>query len=304
MSPESTATAIIGSNSTSVNSSATLTANPSVITNPDFYSSADPWLCSRYSAGNLGCYWLSSDTGASGGVAQIYGVTSGADYAFVVQGFTVPQNVTSATITVIWKLVSTLSLAFTFIEVIVYDATNNQTVYWYNTTISTSNTYTTTTLTMNAALYTTNQYYFYVGIYVYQLLAIQGTVDFRVDYANIELSGLYPSFSGELVRINATQNATARLVITSYYVVGEWNGTITLAGDNSSAITFSSSQPDRLATDWVFLAVQTNPLYVSGSVDASFLTNTTGNRLDIYGYIEYRVGGALVVYPVEFHLTS
>lgn len=305
--PTSQASATIGPNNTSLTVVANLTDRSELLVNPDFYTSADPWLCGGNSPG-VSCYWLSSDTGSSGGVVVMYGTVNGIyNYTLLAQNFTVPVATSNFTTNIRYALPSDPGLA----TYLVYG------ILWWNGTAwqSIGSGYTrirqTTTYTTYVAAINTSQpavpgqtYRYYVG---YLTITLGGTIDFRVDWAMLNLTTPYRVFAGDLARINSSVTVYARFYVTS--VTGsapDLNLSIYLVNltSRSTPVTVINGNLTRSSTSWIRLEPPPSALYTSGSLYLTANSTVAGETLTLKGFLEYTNGVYYVFYPVTVTVNS
>ncbi len=304
--PLSDATASIGVNGTEANVTALLSAtNLKLIDNPGFDNSADPWLCGPVNR-QLDCYYLATDTTTGDtGIVSIYGVASGTNYTYIVQVFTVPTDIATVNYAVRYRLASSPFISINYLVVGVYNLSAGGTLIdSASTLIGTSTTYTWFNGTLIVNLRPGYDYAFIVGIY-YIVFLFPGTMDLRIDYADLTTdTPTTPAFDGELVRINVSQDVAGRLLIENYTVNGI-SGSVYIEGSDGSigAILLNGTGINSTTTKWVPLNVTTNPLYVPGRVLAS-VTGNAGSQAYLEGYLEWRVGGVTVRYPLRVNITG
>jgi hypothetical protein len=295
----------ISANGTSASVKVTETNTAQIVSNPDFYDNPDNWFF--YSPNNyLSAYWLSSDTGASGGVVQIYGDEPAGvdDYGLILQTVTLP----SATITSI-TIYSTLRIAnaplLSSYEYIIglYDPDTNTWVDYVTGTPSSS--YQTYSLSINPSSVTPGKsYYVAVGVIISTSSWFSGTLDFRIDSVYMYVQTQEYTFSGSSIDVNSTINAYGKLVIVSY------SGNMTSLNTNISIRNFNgqSSTPIRIENG-VITVSETNwtsiPTVPSGYHSASiYVSSESTNTVNVTFYMYLVVStsgpgsGALAYYPL------
>ncbi len=303
----------IAENGTVASATAFLSFDPNVVDNPGFDGTALPWVVIYNSSSstlvnNTFAYYVDSDVDEQGLVAIGTYVPPWTFarywYAFIVQEFTVPDNVSSFDITVRYRPVSTAGI--TYLRIIIYDVNTSSIVYKYNETVSGQSYYTWFNATATASLYTTDKYYFLVGLYSRTIFTLWwGTnIQLNVGYASIELSSMSPAFAGELIRINVTDSVYAKLRIRSYSSNGSFTGYINLVGENSSSIIINESIPLVTETSVVLLNASDNQLYPSGYIEASIRADNASTYMTIDAVIIYVKGGAEVEYPITIVFRS
>ncbi|MCE4624938.1 MAG: hypothetical protein F7C35_03625 [Desulfurococcales archaeon] len=310
--PTSTADVALGPNSTSATINITLSGTAELLQNPDFYYDADPW---RYAANNasLYAYWLSSDTGSSGGVVVIYGdiTSSGTYYAVLLQNFTVPfpTNTLNMSIRYMVESVPILSLNYLIYGIDEWNGTAWVNIYNSYTSLGRTSAYTDYNVTLNlpATLQPGVTYRFWFGVYSYVYFYITRSLDFRADWAMLLLTSGYYAFAGEAVRINDTKTVYARLYVYNFTSnASKLNATIYLDNETSrtTSITVINGNLTQSSTSWIRLDPPPNPLYVSGKIIVLANDTVTGESIVLRGFLQYSSGGYAVYYPVTITIRS
>ncbi|RLE73946.1 MAG: hypothetical protein DRJ56_08345, partial [Thermoprotei archaeon] len=168
-----------------------------LVHNPDLYSGPDFWYCipGRY----MSCYWLSSDIGSSGGVAQIYGALPrlASDSAFLVTEVTFPDvTILSATMELRARYASQPSRAVIFYLVGLYDPDAGAWA-WGPVQFSPTTSYQVFTFSVSGVSPGAS-YWLVVGVYV-ALAPLGGVEDFRLDSAYLYVETGEYSFSGNVL---------------------------------------------------------------------------------------------------------
>ncbi len=301
--------ASIGPAGASANVTVVASNTSQLVSNPDFYSSPDYWYCSP--GQSLSCYWIPSDTGASGGVAVIYGTLSAgeSDSAFIYQPVTMPNaSIASITMAVRARIASQPILVNWIVYVMgLYDPDTQQYVAYQ--TFTPTITYQTFTLSINPSSVTPGkQYLVVVGVAVdMSSIVLINTEDFRIDSVTLTVSTETATFSGNVLGLNATEGVFyARLVLVGLNASGSLNASITIAnltGYSSTPITISGGEALSGATSFVELNSASNvPGYYTGWVRVEASKGQAGNST-LYLYLEACTApggaGACSYYPLE-----
>jgi len=286
-----------------------------LVKNPDFFSSADQWYASP---GNyLSVYWaVDSVGGSSGGTAEIAGQVPGSfwtvttDSAFVWQPIrTPPATITSATMTVRYRLATLTGIASATYVFGVWDPAGNGGWAWYTTgSLSTSTTYTAQTFTVSNI--TGDKDYLVVAGIVVSTWLTNSNVDYYIDYLQLTIQTVEYTFSNSVIDLNVTSGGPyyAWLTVTGLSTQPDLNCNITLMNwtsyrsepiiiENGSLITNRTSE--------VEIPAPPSALYVSGTIEVSMVKNSALNST-INLILTYCTlpggGGACVSYPINLTL--
>ena len=236
-----------------------------ILYNPDFYSSPDGWLCSAGT--NLTCYWLPGDTGASGGVAAIGGVlpTLSSDSAYVVQEVRMPNaSLTQVVMEARVRLSQGIPGLSSYI-VGLYDPVNSS-LYYTSGLLQTG--YTVVTVNLTGLVEPGGRYYAVVGLYTVSLISF--TVEMLIDWVNLYVNTSESTYSGPILKINASERIHASLLLKSLDSPGGLNVEITLTNltSTSTPITVENSIVTSSSTSEVIFDVPP-PGYTSGRINIS-----------------------------------
>jgi len=300
-------TVSLGTSSVSANISVVASNTAQLVKNPQFYSNPDYWYC--YPGSYLSCYWLPSDTGSVGGVAEINGTIPALDYdqALIYQPIVVPNSPIVSAYLYVTVRYALASRVLTDWFVGLYDpSTGNFYSYTYYTTPSS---YTTYVIDVSNVIEPGKTYYVVVGVEGLVLsFSGSGSIDFRVDSVYLNITTLYYTFSNTVLGINATSSSSptvyARLAIDSASLDPGLNATLRLinvSGATTTSIVIVNGSIESADTDWIELSpVQTG--YSSGylqlNVSKQSLVNST-----LQLYLEICTGGAgsgaCAYYPLQ-----
>lgn len=284
-----------------------------IVNNPDFFTGPDNWLCASTTP-NLSCYWIPSDVGASGGVAEIYGYLSNTG-SFSIYGAYMVTNVTFPDTTI-----SSISLqvtsgywseaGITFYVAGLYDPSTNNTV-WSRTLNPTAYTYTTQYLSVPTSSITPGKTYeLYVGLSVLLLwFSGGGTVDYRIDSVYLYVTTSDYVFSGAAIDINNTDVNTyyAHLTLDSSSLDPSLNANISLTsmyGYSSTPIVIVNGSVVQDETSEISLYASQEG-YTSGYVNVNAKkSNNTNSTIQLS--FTYCTGpnetGVCVSYPLKLVL--
>lgn len=191
--------------------------------NPDFYDSPDGWLCSP--GANLSCYWLLSDTGASGGVAAIGGTlpSLSEDVAYILQEVRLPDaGIREAILEARVRLASGV-VGLSYYIIGVYDPGNS--ILYYSSGIL-QGSYTNVSVNVTSYLEPGGRYYVVVGLYSVSLRSY--TVAMHVDWARLYVSFNESVYGGIVLTLNATETVYASLQLVGLDSPGGLDVEVTL----------------------------------------------------------------------------
>lgn len=279
-----------------------------LLKNPDFYSDPNYWYCSP--GAYLSCYWLSSDTGASGGVVELGGAMpadGSSDFVALYQPVTIPATASQVVISARLRLVAARFISIYRYYVGLYDP---DTGYLYGTSGYTlSYTYTTVSANLTGLVQPGKTYYAVVALNATSLSffwpsTIQATITVNVDSVYLYVTTSSYTFSGAILEINGSSTAYGRLVLANADAQGDLSANITLANTTAVApgqITVSGGNVISSETGWIPLGPPP-PGYTSGSILLDTIKGTATNSTLLMD-LEICYGGpgqgACVHYPVE-----
>lgn len=194
-----------------------------IIHNPDFYSGPDNWFCARKNTSNLTCYWISSDTGASGGVGEIYGYLSSnsfyQDSAYLYTTITFPDTQISSIYLLVRSGYWSEAGFLTIYAAGLVDPSNGSTV-WSQTLNPGQSSYSTDVLSISTSSITPGKTYILaIGLTTYLLGGWWndgGYVDYRIDSAYLYILTSNYVYSGAVIGLNNTDSTTYYAHLTLY----------------------------------------------------------------------------------------
>jgi len=278
-----------------------------LVKNPDLYSGPDFWYCSPGTY--LSCYWLPSDSGASGGVGQIYGrvPASSADYASLIQEVAMPPSaITSLTLSLTHRLARRPPASATYYVVGLWDPEAGTWAWVHYAPIAPSATYSAVSLSIPPGSVEAGEtYYLAIGIYVSTWL-IPGVLDYRVDSAYLYVETAEYTFSGAALAVNDTDGKRyyAKLVVRSYSLAPDLDANITLVnvdGIESTPIVVEGGVLTSSSTSAIYVPPPP-PGYSSAHVDvvvAKGSASISTLRLALVYYSASGEGGARVEYAID-----
>ncbi len=284
-----------------------------IVNNPDFFTGPDNWFCASTTS-NLSCYWLPSDIGASGGVAEIYGYLSSIGSISIYRAYMF-TNVTfpDSTISSISLQVTSgywSEAGITFYVAGLYDPSSSTTV-WSQTLSPTAFTYTTQYLSVPASSVTPGKTYeLYIGLTVYLFwFSGGGTVDYRIDSVYLYVTTSDYVFSGAAIDINNTDVNTyyAHLTLDSANLDPSLNVNISLInmyGYSSTPIVIVNGSVVQDETSEISLYASQEG-YTSGYVEVNANKSNNTNSTILLSFT-YCTGpnetGVCVSYPLKLVL--
>lgn len=315
-----------GSSQVSVNISPTRTNATSVVLmsntaqivkNPDFYSSPDNWFCASSTA-NLSCYWLPSDTGASGGVGNIYGYLTPPSSslrlyqysAYLYTNVTFPATQISSIYLIVRSGYWSEAGIITIYAAGLVDPSTGSTV-WSQTLNPGQSSYSTDILSVSTSSVSPGKtYVLAIGLTTYLLgLLGGGLVDFRVDSAYLYVITTNYAYSGPVIKLNNTDSNSyyARLILYSSDIDPNLTVNITLKnvnGESSTPIEIKNGSVVQDETSELQLPPPPSG-YTSGQIEISgYKPNQTNSTLILsFTYCsEPFEMGVCVTYPFKLVL--
>ncbi len=290
----------IGSNNTSANVSVQMSKTIQLIQNPDFYSNPDYWYCVP---GNyLSCYWISSDIGASGGVASISGFVFFGDQAYIIQEIYMPlgsiQNIVMEA-----RIRTAFPSPFVYYIFGLYDPDTRTWVA--NASGNPGRAYGNYSLTVDPTnIQPGKRYWVMEGA----IISTSWIVDIRYDRITLTVTTSQYTFSNIILSINNTdtKNYYAKLFLVNVSgTVGDLSANISLENINgvtSTPISIIKGSVISTTTSTILLppgVAGYNSMWIRISAISSTKVNTTMNLLLIYcGESE----GVCVYYSINLNI--
>lgn len=300
-------TATLGTSNTSAQVLVVAGNQLQLLQNPDFYSDPNYWYCSP---GNyLSCYWLGSDTGASGGVVELGGTMpadGSSDIVVLYQPVTIPPTAEQVVISARLRLATSRLIASYQYYVGLYDPDTGN---FYGTSGYTlPYTYTTVSADLTGLVEPGKTYYALVALSAssisFWLPIVQATIYVNVDSVYLYVSTSSYTFSGVVLEVNGSATAYGRLVLVSASAQDDLSANITLSNTTTSApgqITITNGATVSNDTGWIPLGPPPQG-YTSGSISLSAVKGSAANSTLLLD-LELCYGGpglgACVHYPVE-----
>ena len=288
-----------------------------IVRNPDFYSSPDNWFCAS-STTNLSCYWLPSDSGASGGVGEIYGYLTPPSSslrlyqysAYLYTNVTFPATQISSIYLVVRSGYWSEAGIITIYVAGLIDPSTGSTV-WSQTLNPGQSSYSTDILSVSTSSVSPGKTYILaIGLTTYLLGSLGGgLVDYRVDSAYLYVTTSEYTYSGPAITLNNTDSNTYYAHLTLYTSTLDPNLTVNITLKN---VNGESSSPIEIK-DGSVISRETSELqlppppsgYTSGRIEVNgYKSNQTNSTLILsFTYCsEPQEMGVCVSYPFKLVL--
>ena len=307
----------LGPNQTSITTNISLEPQAQLLNNPEFHENPDAWTCAKNNT-LLSCRFLSSDTGAIGGVRQVFGQGNFASFTAYWAGpfqiFMSPDNNTRVYASVRYSAPSIPNsiLDYNYIIIAIFKWNGsawNQIGQTY-TRISQTRTYTyyNATITLSEPIAPLNFYAILVAYYYYSFVGGTQIIDVRFDSIRLNLTPTNSTlvFGGEALRINTTVAETVFIDITNISSTDGINADIYVENDTTIALIATVRDGRLVFTRNLPLLVRPSGDSYNASARLIVEANATrtGVNMTIRGHIYYTNDVYHVIYPFTLRISG